>query len=527
MDFLQLTSISSAFSTSLFSFPLYIIIALATSIGAYFIIHFHHSKNWKDSPPGPVGWPILGSLPHFLNNRLHEDLFHLSRIHGPLFSLKLGLKPVVVISSPEMACKTLKQQEAVFSSRTVTEAIRVITYDTASIVYAPMDSARWRVIRKILMEKLFSAKAFEAFEPLRKQQVHGLLKELYSTSMSRNSVNIAEWAFVASGNIVSNTVCSKNLFKITKKEGRELKHTFWQLMQILGSVNVADLIPVFKPFDPQGLKRRILKIFRRLDAFYENIIKERLEERKIGISNIGKQNLDLLDVLLDYRSDREDELKSLSRKNIKGMLAEMFVAGTETTSSTFEWGMAEILRKPDAYKKIVMELDQVVGKNRFVEESDISNLPYLQAAVKEVFRLHPAVPLLVPRSTNEACEVSGYHIPKGCVVLVNVWGMARDPSVWEDPCEFKPERFLGSSIDVKGHDFNLIPFGSGKRSCIGLPLGHRMVHFYLAALLHAFEWECPAEIVDNVEERVGLTIRKGKPLIGIPKPRLSNSVYLQ
>ncbi|CAL2275829.1 unnamed protein product [Prunus armeniaca] len=497
MGFLQCTSISSAVSTYLFSFPFYIIIALATSIGAYFFIHLHDPKNWKDSPPGPVGWPILGSLPHLLNNRLHEDLFHLSRIHGPLFSLKLGLKPQVVILSLKMARKTLKQQEYVFSSRTITEAIQI-----------------------------FSAKAFEPFEPVHKQQVHGLLKELYSTSMSRNSVNIAEWAFVASGNIVSNTVCSKNLFENTKKEGRELKHTFWQLMQILGSVNVADLIPVLKPFDPQGLKRRILKIFWRLDAFYENIIKERLEERKIGIGNIGKENLDLLDVLLDYRSDRDDELKSLSRKNIKGMLAEMFVAGTETTSSTFEWGMTEILRKPDAYKKIVMELDQVVGKDRFVEESDISNLPYLQAAVKEVFRLHPAVPLLVPRSTNEACEVSGYHIPKGCIVLVNVWGMARDPSVWEDPCEFKPERFLGSSIDVKGHDFNLIPFGSGKRSCIGLPLGHRMVHFYLAALLHAFEWECPAEIVDNVEERVGLTIRKGKPLIGIPKPRLSNSVYL-
>lgn len=169
---------------------------------------------------------------------------------------------------------------------------------------------------------------------------------------------------------------------IQKNRGRELKPTFWELMQILGSVNVTDLISVFKPFDLQGLKRRIFKIFWRLYEFYENIIKERLEERKIRISNIGKEKLDLLDVLLDYRSDRDDELKSLSRKNIKGMLAEMFT-GTETTSSTFEWGMAEIQRKPDAYKKIVMELDQVVGKDRFVEESDISNLPYLQAAVKE------------------------------------------------------------------------------------------------------------------------------------------------
>ncbi|XP_020425742.1 3,9-dihydroxypterocarpan 6A-monooxygenase [Prunus persica] len=280
-----------------------------------------------------------------------------------------------------MARKTLKQQEYVFSSRTIMEAIQI-----------------------------FSAKAFEAFEPVHKQQVHGLLKQLYLALMMKNSVNIAELGFVASGKIVSNTVCSKNLFDNTKNKGRELKHTFWELMQILGSVNVTDLIPVFKPFDLQGLKRRILKIFWRLYAFYENIIKERLEERKIRIGNIGKEKLDLLDVLLDYRSDRDDELKSLSRKNIKGMLAEMFT-GTETTSSTFEWGMAEIQRKPDAYKKIVMELDQVVGKDRFVEESDISNLPYLQAAVKEVFWLHPAVPLLVPHSTNEACEVSGYHIP--------------------------------------------------------------------------------------------------------------------
>ncbi|CAB4319412.1 unnamed protein product [Prunus armeniaca] len=164
MGFLQCTSISSAVSTYLFSFPFYIIIALATSIGAYFFIHLHDPKNWKDSPPGPVGWPILGSLPHLLNNRLHEDLFHLSRIHGPLFSLKLGLKPQVVILSLKMARKTLKQQEYVFSSRTITEAIQI-----------------------------FSAKAFEPFEPVHKQQVHGLLKQLYLPSMMKNSVNIAEF----------------------------------------------------------------------------------------------------------------------------------------------------------------------------------------------------------------------------------------------------------------------------------------------------------------------------------------------
>lgn len=203
----------------------------------------------------------------------------------------------------------------------------------------------------------------------------------------------------------------------------------------------------------------------------------------------------------------------------------MFIAGTETTSSTVEWGMAEILRKPSVLKKLLLELDQVVGKDRFVVESDIPKLTYLQAVVKEVFRLHPGVPLIIPRRTNEACEVAGYHIPKHCIVYVNVWGMARDPNVWEDPLEFKPERFIGSSVDVKGQDFNLLPFGTGRRSCVGWPLAHRMVHYYLAALIHAFQWESPSDILNDLGERVGLTIQKGKSLLSTLKPRLPASVY--
>lgn len=203
----------------------------------------------------------------------------------------------------------------------------------------------------------------------------------------------------------------------------------------------------------------------------------------------------------------------------------MFVAGTETTSSTVEWGLTEILRKPHVYNKLVSELDKVVGKNRFVVETDIPKLTYLQATVKEVFRLHPSVPLIIPRRTNEACEVAGYHLPKHCVVYVNVWGIARDATVWEDPYEFKPERFIGSSIDVKGQDFSLLPFGSGRRSCVGWPLAHRMVHFYLASLLHAYEWDCSFEILNDLNERVGLTIQKDKSLLGIPKPRLAESIY--
>ncbi|XP_022728761.1 probable (S)-N-methylcoclaurine 3'-hydroxylase isozyme 2 [Durio zibethinus] len=504
------------------------ILAVTLSIASYFVIPKllgGHPKNWKNAPPGPAGWPILGSLPH-LSHRLHEDFFHLALIYGPLFSLNMGIKPAIVVSSPEMAALFLKEKEGMFSSRTITEAILVVTYDAHSIIFSPY-GPRWKALRKILITELLSPKAFEQFEPLRTKQVHGLLKYLYLISKSNTQVNIAESAFTALANLVSNILCSKSLFDNSKPEGKKMKEMFWEMIKVLGTPNFADLIPIVKPFDPQGFKRKVRNIFDQLDAFYEKLIEERLAERKGQLeTTANNEKMDMLDVLLSYRSnDKENGLDRFSRFIIKGMLSEMFIAGTETTSSTVEWGMTEILRKPRIHKKLLLELDQVVGKNRFVVESDLPNLPYLQATVKEVFRLHPGVPLILPRRANEACEVAGYHIPKHCIVYVNIWGMARDPKEWENPLEFKPERFIGSSVDVKGQDFNLLPFGTGRRSCVGWPLAHRMVHYYLAAFLHAFEWDSPPEILNDMNERVGLTLQKDKSLLSIPKPRLPASVY--
>ncbi|KAK8499330.1 hypothetical protein V6N13_010627 [Hibiscus sabdariffa] len=511
------------FSTTVF------LAAVTMSVASYFLIPIllgGRSENWKNAPPGPVGWPILGSLPN-LSNRFHEDFFHLAKIYGPLFSLNLGLKPAIVVSSPEMAAQVLKEKEGMFSSRTITETIRVISYDAHSIIFSPY-GPRWKALRRILITELLSPKAFEQFEPLRTSQVHGVLKYLHVLSKSNTQVNIAEYAFTALANLMSNFVCSKNLFDNSKPEGRMMKERFWELIKMLGTPNFSDLIPILKPLDPQGLKRKTSKVFGQLDAFYDKLIAERIaENEKAQLHDTPcNRKRDMLEVLLSYESnDKEHGLEKFSRSIVKGMLSEMFIAGTETTSSTVEWGMSEILRNPEVHKKLVQELDQVVGKDRFMVESDIPNLPYLQAIVKEVFRLHPGVPLIIPRRTNEACEVAGYQIPKHCIVYVNVWGMARDPKVWEDPLEFKPERFIGSKVDVKGQDFNLLPFGTGRRSCVGWPLGHRMVHYYLAALLHAFEWESPPEVLNDMGERVGLSIQKGMSLLSTPKARLMASVY--
>lgn len=215
-----------------------------------------------------------------------------------------------------------------------------------------------------------------------------------------------------------------------------------------------------------------------------------------------------------------------------GRLQDLFTAGTDTSSSTVEWALAELIRHPEILAKAQRELDSVVGPGRLVSELDLPNLPYLQAIIKETFRLHPSTPLSLPRMAAEDCEINGYFIPKDSTLLVNVWAIARDPNVWPEPLEFRPSRFLPGSehahIDVRGNDFEVIPFGAGRRICAGMSLGLRMVQFMTATLVHAFNWALPdgqlAEKLD-MEEAYGLTLQRAVPLTVHPNPRLSPKVY--
>lgn len=183
--------------------------------------------------------------------------------------------------------------------------------------------------------------------------------------------------------------------------------------------------------------------------------------------------------------------------------------------------MAELLHNPKSLSKAQEELDQVIGKGKLIEESDVARLPYLQAIIKETFRLHPSVPLLLPRRAETDVEVEGFLVPKGAQVLVNVWAIGRDSSIWENPYSFMPERFLGlgNHIDVMGKNFELIPFGGGRRICPGLPLAMRMLHLMLGSLINCFDWKLEDGVMPetmNMEEKFGLTLQMTQPLKAQP-----------
>jgi cytochrome P450 len=171
-------------------------------------------------------------------------------------------------------------------------------------------------------------------------------------------------------------------------------------------------------------------------------------------------------------------------------------------------------------RKVQEELRTVIGTKQQIDEADISNLPYLQAVVKETLRLHPPVPL-PPYEAEATVEIHGYTIPKGTKVLINIWAINRCPDAWIEPTKFMPERFLGrDEISFMGRDFQLIPFGAGRRICLGLPLAYRMVHLMLGSLLHWFRWRLPAEVEENgvdMRERFGLALSLVVPLHAIPQ----------
>ena len=243
--------------------------------------------------------------------------------------------------------------------------------------------------------------------------------------------------------------------------------------------------------------------------------------QKIRSANLsgGKQTTnDILDTLLNLYDENE-----LSMGEINHLLVDIFDAGTDTTASTLEWAMAELVKNPDMMVKVQDEIEQAIGKGcSMVQESDISKLPYLQAIIKETLRLHPPTVFLLPRKADADVELYGYVVPKNAQVLVNLWAIGRDPKVWKNPEVFSPERFLESNIDYKGRDFELLPFGAGRRICPGLTLAYRMLNLMMANFLHSYDWKLedgmhPKDL--DMDEKFGITLQKVKPLQVIPVPR--------
>ncbi|KAL9228968.1 hypothetical protein vseg_004492 [Gypsophila vaccaria] len=487
-----------------------IILALFAIFATILFLNLFTKHAKPKLPPGPNTWPIIGNI-HMLGDRPHRSVAELVKSYGPIMSLKLGTITTVVISFPEIAREMFLNHDLALSSRSFPDASRETNHDKLSMVWLPV-GPKWRNLRKIVTVQLFTNQRLDASQFLRQKKVNDLIDHVTTCVKTGLYVDIGKAAFVTSLNLLSNTCFSIDLASHDSVYSQEFKSTVWNLMEEGGKPNISDFFPIIRKFDVQGVRKRIKGHFLKMLGNFEKIIDERLSDMKSSGKN------DVLETLLELVKGNE-----LSLDEVKHMLLDLFVAGTDTTSSTLEWAMSELLRNPDKLANAQNETDRVIGKNNYpIQESDIAKLPYIQAVIKETLRLHPPAPFLVPHKAESEVELCGYFIPKNAQIWVNVWSIGRDTNVWPDAMSFTPERFLGSEIDVKGRDFELIPFGSGRRMCPGMGLAHRMVHLMLANLVHSFNWKhangVNCEDID-MEEKFGITLQKVQPLLGMPLVR--------
>uniref|UniRef100_A0A0D3H7C8 Uncharacterized protein n=1 Tax=Oryza barthii TaxID=65489 RepID=A0A0D3H7C8_9ORYZ len=507
----------------------YLTITLATILLFLRTLILRHNRRVYNLPPGPKPWPIIGNL-NLMGSLPHRSIHSLSKKYGPLMHLRFGSFPVVVGSSVEMAKFFLKTHDVVFADRPKTAAGKHTTYNYSDITWSPY-GAYWRQARKVCLAELFSAKRIESYEHIRREEVRALLRDLHAAS--GRVVALKDYLSAASLNVISRMVLGKKyLEREVVHEGKVVttpERFRWMIDELFllnGVLDIGDSIPWLGWLDLQGYIRRMKKLSKMFDQFLEYVLDEH-ENRmcREGESFVAK---DMVDVLLNAASDPSLEVK-FSRDSVKAFTQDLIAGGTESSSATVDWAIAELLRKPEVFAKATEELDRVVGRGRWVTEKDIPSLPYIDAIMKETMRMHPIAPMLAPRLSREDTSVDGYDIPAGTRVLVGVWSIGRDPKLWDAPEEFMPERFIGSKIDVKGQDFELLPFGSGRRMCPGYSLGLRVIQVSLANLLHGFAWRLPDGMTKeqlSMEEIFGLSTPRKFPLEVVVEPKLPADLYV-
>ncbi|OWM80796.1 hypothetical protein CDL15_Pgr006826 [Punica granatum] len=495
----------------------------------------------KTVPDAGGSWPLLGHL-HLLGGPLppHLVLAQMADKYGPIFTISLGLRRVVVVNTWELAKDCLTTNDRAFANRPKSVSSDVMTYNYAVVAFSPY-SPYWRHTQKILTHKLLSDQQITLLRQVRESKVLTLIRDLREEYRKMNNsyssidasrtarallMDMKRWFGHLSVNIMLRMIIGRRLNN--HGEADEEREVLREYMKLKGRFVVADGFPFLRWLDLGGHEKAMKRATEKLDRVVQQWFDEHKARRNSSAGG-EKSEQDFIDVLLTIHED-DAEISGYDSDTInKAACLAMIVAGSDTTIVTMTWTLSLLLNNKEALKKIQQELDTQIGRDREVNESDLNNLLYLHAVIKETLRLYPAAPLAVPHEAMKDCNVLGYFISKGTQIMLNLHKIQRDQRVWPNPSEFRPERFLTShkNIDVRGQNFELIPFGSGRRMCPGISLSLQVVGLALASFLHAFDVQTPGDEAVDMEEAMGLTNFKATPLEVLITPRIPKHVYNQ
>ncbi|KAF8022910.1 hypothetical protein BT93_F0427 [Corymbia citriodora subsp. variegata] len=487
-------------------------------------------------PPEVAGaWPIIGHLLILAKSHLpHKTLASMADKYGPIFTVRLGLFPAVVVSSSDIAKECYTKHDLALASRPKLLATEVLGYNYALFVLAPY-GPYWREVKKIATLELLSNRRIDSLlKPVVASATDIAIKDLHKLWTEKKNesghilVDLKQWFARLTMNILLKVVAGKGYYSgiatVDEEEERRCHHALREFFQFLGTFTVADALPFLRWLDLGRHEKAMKSTAKQLDTIVSGWLEEHKTNSKSSSDNRGDR--DFMDVMLSTLNGMENggfDADTIVKATCLAILS----GGTDSTTITLTWAVSLLLNNRHVLKKTQEELDARIDKQRHVKESDIANLTYLYGIVKETLRLHPPVPLAVPHASTDDCIIDGYHVPKGTRLIFNLWKIQTDPRAWPEPMKFRPERFLSNhkEIDVKDPNFEYLPFGGGRRICPGMSFGLQSVHSILARFLHAFEVLTPNNLPVDMSESFGITVGKETPLEVMLAPRLAKEVY--
>nr|CAB3468234.1 unnamed protein product [Digitaria exilis] len=487
-------------------------------------------------PPGPSPWPVVGNLPEILPNDkpAFRWIHHVMKETGTdIACVKLGGIHVIPIACPKIAREVLKRHDANFASHALTFASKTFSRGYMDAVMFPSGD-HWRKMRRVLASEVVCPSRHAWLHDKRAEEADNLTRYVYNLAEEEGTVvDVRNVARHYCGSVIRRLVFSTRYFGEPQPDGGpgppEVQHVeaVFASVGLLYSFHVIDYLPWLLGLDLDGHEKMVMEANETVCRLHGTFVDERWRQWKSG-ERLDGEHEDLLDVLITLK-DAEGR-PVLSIEEVKALLMDITFAAMDNPSNAVEWALAEMVNCPEMMKKAVEEIDAVLGRTRLVQKSDIPQLNYLKACIREAFRLHPVAPFNVPHVALEDANIAGYHIPKSSHVILSRIGLGRNPGVWDDPLCFNPDRHLAAAdpmaeVTLAEYDLRFISFSTGRRGCIAASLGTAMSIMLFGRLLQGFSWSKLAGIsaVDLSESRHDIFM--ANPLVLHAEPRLTVHLY--
>ncbi|XP_073135660.1 cytochrome P450 89A2-like [Henckelia pumila] len=500
----------------------FIIVSLCISALVSSIFNLFTKKS--PPPPGPPALPLLGNLIWLRRpvSELESILRSLRTRYGPLMMLSIGPRKLVFIASNSLAHRALIQQGGVFSDRPAAPFTSKISNRTLKEISSATYGPTWRLLRRNLSQGILHPARVKSYSSSRRWVLSMLVDSLLDESKSGISVRVMDHFQYAMFCLLVN-MCFGD--KLQERQIKKIESVQRGLLLGFRRFNVLNFWPALGKL----IFRKRWKELIRLRQEQENMLLPLIRSR---LKRISKQHdaaeLAYVDTLVDLNLPEEN--RKLDEPEMMRLCSEFLAAGTDTTSTALQWIMANLVKYPGIQTKLYDEIISITGSSngssrpRMVQEEDLHKMPYLKAIVLEALRRHPPAHFVLPHKVRQDVELDGYVIPRDSTVNFMVADMGWDPKVWEDPMEFKPERFLatssGEAFDITGsREIKMMPFGAGRRICPGLALALMHLEYFVANLIRNFVWiPVEGDDVDLTEKQEFTTVMEN-PLRARITPR--------